>query len=85
MTGTASPTYFGMSQLIPTTAAGFIANNVAAYDLPATASATSLLTGNVATITGMIKTSATGTVTIKFASELASAIVVKAGSSLEVW
>jgi hypothetical protein len=85
MTGPASPTYFGMSQFIPTTATAFIANNVSAYDLPAAASPTSLLTGNVATISGMIKTSATGTVTIKFASELASAIVVKAGSTLEVW
>jgi hypothetical protein len=53
-----------------------------AYDLPAAANASSALTtGNRATIEGMITPSADGTVTARFASEIAnSAITALAGS-----
>jgi hypothetical protein len=53
-----------------------------AYDLPAASNATSALTtGNWATIEGMITPSADGTVTARFASEIASsAITALAGS-----
>jgi len=52
-----------------------------AYDLPATATATSLLTGNVAIIEGVINCSASGTVIARFASEITlSAITAKAGA-----
>jgi len=58
-------------------------NNLGAYDLPAAANATSLASGNVATIWGFITPSANGTVTARFASEvLNSAITAKAGSIL---
>lgn len=58
-------------------------NSVSAYDTPATANASSLTTGNVATMWGIIKPSADGTVIARFASEIsASAIVAKAGATL---
>ena len=61
-------------------------NYLSAYDLPAVANATSLATGNIAMIQGFITPSASGTVTIRFASEVAaSAITALAGATLEVW
>lgn len=56
-----------------------------AYDLPAAASATSAATaGNIAVIEGHVSPSASGTVVMRFASEVsASAIVAKKGSVLE--
>jgi hypothetical protein len=52
-----------------------------AYDLPAASNASSVVAQNRATIEGMIKPSADGTVIARFASEVsASAIVAKAGS-----
>lgn len=59
------------------------ANNIT-YDLPAASNATSAgtTTGNQATIYGIIRPSANGTVIARFASEVAnSAIVAKAGSA----
>jgi len=54
-----------------------------AYDLPAAANATSVVSMNLATIEGLIKPSADGTVIARFASEVSSsAIVAKAGSVL---
>lgn len=59
-------------------------NHVAAYDSPAAANATSLTTGNNAVIEGTLTASASGNVTVRFASEIASsAIVAKAGGFLE--
>lgn len=58
-------------------------NNLGAYDLPAASNATSLASGNIATIWGFITPSANGTVIARFASEvLSSAITAKAGSIL---
>jgi hypothetical protein len=58
-------------------------NNLGAYDLPAASNATSLASGNIATIWGFITPSANGTVIARFASEvLSSAITAKAGSML---
>jgi hypothetical protein len=55
---------------------------VSAYDSPAAASASSLASGNIAIIEGIIKPSANGTVIARFASEISSsAIVAKAGQS----
>jgi hypothetical protein len=52
-----------------------------AYDLPAASNATSVVAMNMATIEGIIKPSANGTVIARFASEvLSSAITAKAGS-----
>lgn len=60
-------------------------NYASAYDSPAACNATSLTTGNVAIIQGIIKPSADGTVIARFASEVAgSAIVAKAGSAVTV-
>jgi Collagen triple helix repeat (20 copies) len=54
---------------------------LAAYDLPATANATSLLTGNICIIQGIIGTTATGNVVARFATEIAaSAVTVLVGS-----
>lgn len=60
------------------------ANCVAGYDLPAASNASSLATGNVATLWGTISPTASGTVIARFASEVAaSAITAKAGSLLK--
>lgn len=60
---------------------------VAAYDSPAASNATSATTGsNMATLNGIIRPSANGTVTVRFASEVAlSAITAKAGSTCDWW
>lgn len=56
-------------------------NNATAYNIPAASSATSLTTGNVAIIEGIIIPSADGSVIARFASEIAnSAITAKAGA-----
>lgn len=58
-------------------------NSVSAYDTPSASNASSLATGNVATMWGVIKPSADGTVIARFASEIAnSAITAKAGATL---
>ena len=58
-------------------------NSIAAYNMPAACNASSLITGNVATIWGIIKASDTGNVVARFASEIAnSAITAKAGATL---
>jgi hypothetical protein len=55
-----------------------------AYGQPALASPSSLVAGNVAIIQGVISPSASGTVIVRFASEVASsAITAKAGSYVE--
>lgn len=55
-----------------------------AYDLPATSNASSLTSGNIAHVTGMLAATANGTLIARFASEVAaSAITAKAGSVLQ--
>jgi len=62
-------------------------NYLNAYNTPATSNATSATTtGNIAIIEGILTPTASGTVVVRFASEVAnSAIVAKAGSILEWW
>lgn len=56
-------------------------NYSSVYDTPAASNAASLTVGNVARITGILKTSAAGTVIVRFASGItSSAITAKAGS-----
>jgi hypothetical protein len=58
-------------------------NCATAYDIPAASNASSLTTGNVATMWGLITPSANGTVIARFASEvLSSAITALAGATL---
>ena len=58
-------------------------NNLGAPNLPAAANATSLASGNIATLWGFITPSENGAVQVVFASEIAnSAITAKAGSIL---
>jgi hypothetical protein len=58
-------------------------NSVNGYNLPAASNASSVLSGNIATVEGRIRATASGTVKIRFASEvIASPIVAKAGSTL---
>ena len=58
-------------------------NNLGAPNLPAASNATSLASGNVATLWGFITPSENGAVQVVFASEIAnSAITAKAGSIL---
>lgn len=59
-------------------------NILTAYDSPAASNASSLTAGNVATIEGYATFTASGTLTARFASEVAnSAIVAKAGSQVQ--
>lgn len=68
------------------TATSETTNYVAAYNTPATSNASSLTTGNIAVIEGIVTPSANGTVVVRFASEIASsAITAKAGSTLTWW
>jgi len=68
------------------TAATETTNFASAYNIPAASNAGSLTTGNTARIKGVITPSANGTVTVRFASGVASsAITAKAGSTLMWW
>lgn len=61
-------------------------NFASTYNIPAASNGGSLTTGNVARIKGVITPSANGTVTVRFASGVASsAITAKAGSTLMWW
>jgi hypothetical protein len=75
--------YVSRNTLTPTTETVNYAN---AVNIPAASNNTSSVSGNLAIIEGLIKSSANGTLQIKFASETAStAITAKAGASLEFW
>jgi hypothetical protein len=79
--GPASPTLLATTAHWPLTSTTEQTANHSAYDLPSGCGANSLATGNVATIKGIIKPSASGNVIARFASEVAnSAITVKAGA-----
>jgi len=83
ITGPTSPTMLNMRSEYTLTAATTTVNSITAYDVPAASNASSLTTGNVTTMWGMIQPSASGTVTARFASEIAtSAITAKAGAIL---
>jgi hypothetical protein len=81
ISGPGSPTllrYFSQYTLTATTQT---VNYLAAYDAPAASNATSLTTGNLALIEGMIQPSGNGTVIARFASEVSgSAVTALAGS-----
>lgn len=81
--GPAAPTMLNMRSEYTLTATTTTVNSITAYDTPAASNASSLTTGNVATMWGMITPSQNGTVTARFASEiLSSAITAKAGATL---
>lgn len=81
--GPGSPTLLNYRSEYTLTATSMTLNSASAYDTPAASSASSLTTGNVATIWGIIKPSSDGTVIARFASEVSSsAIVAKAGAFL---
>jgi len=84
--GPASPTLLAYkSEYSLTTTTNTVNEGVAAYDSPAAASASSAATtANIAIVEGIIRPSSSGTVIVRFASEVAaSAIVAKAGSLLQ--
>jgi hypothetical protein len=83
--GPATPTLLAYSSRYALTTTTQTQNHgLAAYDLPAAANATSVASGNIAIVEGIITPSAAGTVIARFASEVAnSAIVAKAGSYVE--
>ena len=80
---TATRVSYSTTYALTTTSNTF--GNYAAYELPAASNASSAnTTGNIALILGTITAGATGTVTARFASEIASsAITAKAGSLLK--
>ena len=83
--GPASPTALAYRSNYTLTATSETVNSgLSAYDMPAAASASSIVAANIAIIEGYITPSANGTVVARFASEVSSsAIVAKAGSLLE--
>jgi len=79
--GPAAPTRLSYTSHYPLTATSETVNYADTYDTPAASNASSLTTGNVAIIEGIIVPSANGTVIARFASEVSSsAIVAKAGA-----
>lgn len=84
ISGPTSPTRLHYTSRYTLTATSQTVNYASAYDTPTSANATSLTTGNIAEIVGLIRPSANGTVVARFASEVASsAITARAGSLLE--
>jgi hypothetical protein len=85
--GPASPTLLAYQSTYALTATTNTSNNAVAYNIPAACNASSAsTTGNIAQIEGIIKPSASGTVIVRFASEVASsAITARAGSTLTWW
>ena len=86
ISGPASPTLLSYkSEYSLTTTTNTVNEGVAAYDLPAASNASSAATAaNIAILEGIIRPSSSGTVIVRFASEIAaSAIVAKAGSTLK--
>ena len=82
--GPTSPTLLNYKSTYTIDATSQTTNFATAYQIPAASNASSLTTGNVATIEGIIVPSTDGTVTVQFASEVSgSAIVAKAGSILQ--
>lgn len=82
--GPAAPTMLNYTSEYTLAATTKTLNSATAYDIPAASNATSLNTGNVATIWGIIKPSSNGTVIARFASEvISSAITAKAGATLQ--
>jgi hypothetical protein len=73
-------TYLGYYSQYTLTATTMTTNFASAIQLPAASNASSLTTGNVVYLSGIIQPSANGTLQAQFASEVsASAIVAKAG------
>ena len=80
-------TLLGYTSTYGLTATTQTVNYANAYNIPAASNATSPnTTGDTAIIEGMLTPSAAGTLTVRFASSVASsAIVAKAGSTIEWW
>jgi hypothetical protein len=79
--GPAAPTLLFGTSKYTLTATTQTVNYFSAYNIPAAANATSLLTGNMLIMEGMIQPSAAGTLQLAFASEVAaSAITAKKGA-----
>jgi hypothetical protein len=86
ITGPATPTMLSYTSNYTLTATTMTINYASAYDIPAASNASSLATGNIAQIEGIIIPSVDGPVKVRFASEIASsAIIAKAGSTFEWW
>lgn len=84
--GPATPTMLNYKSSYTLSATTQTVNYATAYDIPAACNADELTAGNVAIIEGVIIPSAAGTVTVRFASEVSdSAVVAKAGATLEWW
>lgn len=81
--GPSSPAMLNVRSEYTLTATTTTVNSITAYDVPAASNASSLTTGNVATIWGIITPSGSGSVIARLASEVASsAITAKAGATL---
>lgn len=86
ISGPATPTTLSYTSTYTSGATTQTVNYASAYDIPAASNTASLTAGNTARIDGVITPSASGTVTVRFASSVAnSAITAKAGSTLTWW
>lgn len=82
--GPASPTFLAYESRYPLTSSTNTLNfGLTSYNLPAAVNATSLTTGNLAIIEGVIKPSADGTVIARFAAEAGGTITAKAGAHVQ--
>jgi len=79
-------TFLAYRSVYTLTATTVTTNNLSAYNVPAASNASTNPTSGVAVIEGVIRPSASGTVIVRFASEIASsAITARAGSTLMWW
>lgn len=87
LTGPASPTYLSYTALPTQTSTGVVIGNLTSYDATPSTISTAFTTGSTGVMHGMIIPSSSGTVTMRFRSEnaTAGAITVKAGSSVLVY
>lgn len=86
VSGPTSPTLLNYTSRYTAGATSQTVNFASAYDIPAASNSDCLTAGDVAVLEGVIIPSASGTVTVRFASEVSgSAVTAKAGATLEWW
>ena len=86
ISGPAAPTQLAYHSQYSLTTTSDTFNNAVAYDIPAASNASSAnTTGNSAVIEGFILPSVDGTVTARFASEIANSAIVARRGSMVAW
>jgi hypothetical protein len=85
ISGPSSPTQLNYTSRWTNGATAEVFNYATAYDIPASASTTSLTAGNVAVVEGIIKPSGSGNVIARFASEVSGSAIVALVGAICLW